>query len=215
MPTVRLTRRLWLEAQRQNRSQAARRAAEARWRKRAEQRQNALIEAHMHVVEKIAKTVHRMLTHVEFADLVAAGYLGLVEAARRFDPSAGAFEPYAYFRVRGAMIDAHKRRAYRDETHDSIEGISERMGFLPAYLSTDPGPRPDEIVEAHELEVRAVAAIHALPEDQRAVLLDALGGTPLAEAAAARGRSVAWARAKLAQARATVAEAVRQERLAA
>lgn len=39
-------------------------------------------------------------------DLVAAGNLGLVEAAERFDANNGvSFRNYAYFRIRGAIVD--------------------------------------------------------------------------------------------------------------
>jgi RNA polymerase sigma factor for flagellar operon FliA len=39
-------------------------------------------------------------------DFIAAGYLGLVEAASRFDPSRGSeFRSYAFLRIRGAVVD--------------------------------------------------------------------------------------------------------------
>lgn len=43
-------------------------------------------------------------------DIVSAGYIGLIEAAERFDPSAGVeFKTFAYLRIRGAIIDAIRR----------------------------------------------------------------------------------------------------------
>ena len=39
-------------------------------------------------------------------EFVSAGYMGLVEAAERFDPTSNAdFKTYAYLRIRGAVID--------------------------------------------------------------------------------------------------------------
>jgi RNA polymerase sigma factor FliA len=38
-------------------------------------------------------------------ELLAFGQQGLVEAARRYDPEQGPFRRFAYYRVRGAMID--------------------------------------------------------------------------------------------------------------
>jgi RNA polymerase sigma factor for flagellar operon FliA len=46
-------------------------------------------------------------------DLVAAGFEGLLEARARFDPARGvAFKSFAYYRVRGAVIDAIRQNAY-------------------------------------------------------------------------------------------------------
>ncbi|RIK06807.1 MAG: hypothetical protein DCC49_10985 [Acidobacteria bacterium] len=39
-------------------------------------------------------------------DYISAGYLGLVEAARRYDPKSGVdFKSYSFLRIRGAVID--------------------------------------------------------------------------------------------------------------
>jgi len=47
-----------------------------------------------------------------FDEYIAAGYLGLVEAAERFDFNQGkAFKNYAYLRIRGAIIDSIRRNA--------------------------------------------------------------------------------------------------------
>jgi RNA polymerase sigma factor for flagellar operon FliA len=45
--------------------------------------------------------------HCDRDELIAAGTLGLVEAARRFDPARGVpFERWAVLRIRGAVVDA-------------------------------------------------------------------------------------------------------------
>ncbi len=53
-------------------------------------------------------------------DYIGAGYLGLVEAARRYSSRSGSeFQSYAFLRIRGAIIDSIRRsgalspRAYR------------------------------------------------------------------------------------------------------
>ena len=54
--------------------------------------------------------------HVERAELVRAGSLGVVEAAWRFDPSRGVpFERFVTRRVRGAVLDA--LRAFGTQDH--------------------------------------------------------------------------------------------------
>jgi RNA polymerase sigma factor FliA len=42
-------------------------------------------------------------------ELLAFGHQGLVEAAHRFDPALGDFQRFAYFRVRGSMIDGLRK----------------------------------------------------------------------------------------------------------
>jgi RNA polymerase sigma factor for flagellar operon FliA len=62
--------------------------------------------------------------HVAREDLVSAGSEGLVDAARKFDPSKGVtFAAYAAIRIRGAMIDElrhrdHLSRSDRRHRHD-------------------------------------------------------------------------------------------------
>ncbi len=108
-------------------------------------RLEALVVGHLPRVRRIADQVHRHLTHVPLNDLVQTGVLGLLQSDRRYRPADGDFEAFSYRRIRGSMIDAHNRRKYRDETHDSLDAIEGRLGYLPAYLSTDAAPLPDDI----------------------------------------------------------------------
>lgn len=70
---------------------------------------NDLIEQYREYAQNIVgwmiKTMH--LPRESFDDLLSASYMGLVEAAERFDAEAGyEFRAYAYFRIRGAVIDS-------------------------------------------------------------------------------------------------------------
>lgn len=62
------------------------------------------------LVRHIARRIHLRPNHpclVEHEDLVHEGVVGLLEAARRFDPGADtALSTFAYHRIRGAMLDA-------------------------------------------------------------------------------------------------------------
>ena len=61
---------------------------------------------HMPLVRKVAKKIARRLPRqVDVDDLVGAGALGLVDAARKFDASRASFEAYAELRIRGAILD--------------------------------------------------------------------------------------------------------------
>lgn len=53
------------------------------------------------------------LRSVDLADLIAFGFQGLMEARGRFDPTRGVqFNTFAYYRVRGAVIDGVRKMAY-------------------------------------------------------------------------------------------------------
>lgn len=69
--------------------------------------QNALVTQHAPLVKRIAyHLVGRMPASVQVEDLMQAGMIGLLEAARNYDACQGAsFETYASIRVRGAMLD--------------------------------------------------------------------------------------------------------------
>jgi RNA polymerase sigma factor for flagellar operon FliA len=69
------------------------------------------VEEHEGFVRNIAaKTREQLSLPCEIDDLVGFGYRGLLEARERFDPSQGVqFKTYAYYRVRGAMIDGVRK----------------------------------------------------------------------------------------------------------
>lgn len=66
------------------------------------------LDQHLEWVERYIRRFLREfdISQQEKDELVGIGYLGVVEAAERFDPSRGVpFEPYARIRVRGALLD--------------------------------------------------------------------------------------------------------------
>src|SRR5687767_14596293 len=75
-----------------------------------EQRERLILE-HLEFVRHIlGKLAARLPPGVDRQNLEAAGVLGLVEAARHYDPSRGAgFRTYAYPRIRGAILDELRR----------------------------------------------------------------------------------------------------------
>lgn len=81
-----------------------------------ESERDELVRGHVEMVSRIARAVHRdMPTWVRVDDLVGPGHEGLVDAARRFDPERGSsFRNYAYYRVRGTMIDWVRNAAAHD-----------------------------------------------------------------------------------------------------
>lgn len=79
-----------------------------------ENRQESLILAHMPMVKRVA--IHlkaRVPPFMELDELVQVGMLGLIEAARGFDPGKGfEFENFALSRIRGAMLDEVRRLSF-------------------------------------------------------------------------------------------------------
>lgn len=71
----------------------------------------ALITRHAPLVKRIAFHVGgRLPDSIQMDDLLQAGMIGLLEAARHFDATHGAsFETYASIRIRGAILDEVRR----------------------------------------------------------------------------------------------------------
>ena len=72
---------------------------------------DGLVADNANLVKRIAfHLMNRLPPSVQAEDLIQAGMIGLLEAARHYDPSQGAsFETYAGIRVRGAMLDEIRR----------------------------------------------------------------------------------------------------------
>jgi RNA polymerase sigma factor FliA len=66
-----------------------------------------LVEEHLGYAHAIAAEILKKLPpHVDRADVESAAELGLVQAARAFDPTRGIpFTTFAYYRIRGAIYD--------------------------------------------------------------------------------------------------------------
>lgn len=77
----------------------------------AAQNINALVAEHQELVRRIAwHLMARLPSSVEVDDLISAGQIGLIEAARAFRDDGGAtFATYAGTRIRGAMLDELRR----------------------------------------------------------------------------------------------------------
>ena len=69
--------------------------------------QNDLLEQHADLVKRIAyHLANRLPPSIQVDDLVQAGMIGLLDAARNYDQGRNAsFKTYASIRIRGAMLD--------------------------------------------------------------------------------------------------------------
>lgn len=126
--------------------------------------------ATLELVDIIARQVRRTVGQgVELDELVSFGREGLLDAARRFDPSRGVpFKAYANFRVRGAVVDGvrstarlprrvhEKLRAY-DAASRVSEGAAEDVLGTPGAPST-----PADAERALETHLAAMATAIAV-----------------------------------------------------
>jgi len=93
----------------------------------------------------------RLAPNVQAEDLIAAGYEGLLDAARRYDPARTTrFDVYAEHRVRGAMLDALRDF---DPVGRTTRGWAHRIQDASRRLSQRLGREPEEEEIAYELDL--------------------------------------------------------------
>ena len=109
----------------------------------------ALLNEHKSLIHAIARRVRSEVgTHIAVEDLEAFGIQGLLEAHSRFDPSRGArFATFAYYRVRGAMldgvrkmVDAPPKSMLRTKRQQAADDIAESAGIERAANTAGRGP---------------------------------------------------------------------------
>lgn len=126
------------EESRRHLTTAARRAYAAQQKETIDNQQIA------EMLPLVHKVVQRVVTYIKpplsYEDLVSAGTVGLVRAARDYDPSHQAgFKTYAYIRIRGAILDELRRWSFVPANVDkqirqTIQAgteITEQTGLTP------------------------------------------------------------------------------------
>jgi RNA polymerase sigma factor for flagellar operon FliA len=112
------------------------------------QDEHQLVLEYAPLVKRIAYHLSgRLPQTVEIEDLVQAGTIGLIEAARKFDPENGAsFETFASIRIRGAMIDQVRPCDWTPRSvHRRSRELSEAMRRVGHRLGRE--PRDTEVME--------------------------------------------------------------------
>lgn len=92
-----------------------------------------LIDRYAPLVKRIAHHLRaRLPESVQAEDLIQAGMIGLLEAARKFEDNRGAsFETYAGIRIRGAMLDEIRRGDWAPRSvHRKAREISEAINVV-------------------------------------------------------------------------------------
>jgi len=124
--------------------------------------ENEQIAELLPMVHNIARRVVTYLKPpLSFEDMVSAGTVGLVRAARDFDPSHQAeFKTYAYIRIKGAILDELRGWSFMPENlrkrirtaRQLSRKITEQTGTAPtdAELAEKLGITVEELFETYE-----------------------------------------------------------------
>ena len=101
----------------------------------------ALVMAHLGMVKRVALHLKvRLPPFMELDELIQVGMIGLLEAARAYDPAKGIeFENFAHSRVRGAILDEVRRLSFLPRSAVAInKSHSEATHELGAELGRTP-----------------------------------------------------------------------------
>jgi RNA polymerase sigma factor for flagellar operon FliA len=138
-------------------------------------------------------------------DVEQYGFMGLLQARERYhDDSKAAFTSFAYYRVRGAMLDGCRKAGWMSRDRSvSIEAVSSTNGYLESSAETFAGAPParslDEAVTRIGDKVGDVLTIMFLQdeEDLDAVVTPNTGDQLEAIELSQRSRDIAAALAQL------------------
>ncbi len=117
-----------------------------------ERQEAELVARHGAMVKRIAQhLMARLPDNVQVEDLMQAGMIGLIEAARHFDEGQGAsFETYAGIRIRGAMLDEVRRH---DWTPRSVHRRSRELSQATRVVENREGRAARDTEVAEELGI--------------------------------------------------------------
>lgn len=122
-----------------------------------------IVARHSSLVKRIAHhLMARLPASVIVDDLIQAGMIGLIEAARNFDGTKGAsFETYAGIRIRGAMLDEIRRGDWVPRSvHRNSRLINEAISTVEKQLGRD----AKDIEIAEYLQI-SISEYHAMLSD--------------------------------------------------
>lgn len=111
-----------------------------------------LVDQHTSLVKRIAyHLIGRLPPNIQLEDLIQAGMIGLLEAARNYDQAKGAsFETYAGIRIRGAMLDEVRRG---DWTPRSVYRNARRITQAIRQIENETGRDAKDYEVAHILNI--------------------------------------------------------------
>lgn len=133
---------------------------------------DALIEENIGLVVHIARRIARRMPNERDRDeLVAAGMVGLVEAASRFDPTRGmTFSSFAGLRIEGAILDALRQA---DRLPRGVRTMQRAIEAAEVALTSRLGRAPSSTEVADACNV-TVPELHAARAQVAAGAVDSL-----------------------------------------
>lgn len=136
------------------------------------EQRNMLLLQYQPIVSKIARCiVNRLPTCVELDDLLSAGFLGLIDAVEKFDPTrANHFSAYAEFRIKGAILDELR---HADWAPRSLRDKQKMLTLVERHYHNKIGRKPSETELAAELNM-SVEDIQNLINEIRQIRLISL-----------------------------------------
>jgi len=157
-------------------------AAKAYRRHSRQPQEDRLILEYLPLVHKIVGQVTSYLQPpLSREDLVSAGTIGLVKAARDYDPSRQAeFGTYAYIRIRGAIIDELRGWSFAppslkkqfDQAQQVLQDMLRESGHMPSdeALADQLGVTTDKMYRMFEnVRARHFLSIHGLSDESPAL----------------------------------------------
>ncbi len=153
---------------------------------------DAFVQQHQSLVRKQALRVRAQFElRTDLEDLIAYGMQGLLEAQRRYDPARGVqFKHFAYYRIRGAIVDGVRQMAYLPRRTHQLRRAAETLDRAAEEATFARATSP----EARSSAAQTLAAIDdILGKTCAAFVIDAVGqddpDDPEVEAIAAEERS--------------------------
>ncbi len=130
----------------------------------------------------VRKIVQRVVTYLKpplsFEDLVSAGTIGLIKAARDYDPSRQVkFKTYAYIRIKGAILDELREWSF---VPANISNQIRKTAQLSLEITEQTGTAPTDAELAEKLGI-TVDKLYKTFENARAqhfVSIDGFGKEP-------------------------------------
>jgi RNA polymerase sigma factor (sigma-70 family) len=152
-----------------------------------------LIVDHMKLSSAIADACYsefELAGVISYPDVLGYARQGLVEAARRYSPDAGAaFSTFSWFRIRGAVIDGVRKAGRSRDAHSLAKQARESEEGAPAPandnaiglvaqadipvedLPSDESAAVDAQIDARRLRTALRGAVEKLPELERKIVL--------------------------------------------
>ncbi len=134
------------------------------------EKRNQIIEQYLPYASSIASRVMQTLSSsVDFDDVMCNARLGLLEAARKFDPTLNIdFKTFAYYRIKGAIYDGlrktgwiprslYARIKFEQATNEYLQYMAEKTGASARLVE-------DELSEVYDT-VNSLASIYVISVD--------------------------------------------------